>query len=306
MALGCGRVSHVDVFALNARNTYTKSTVQLYGAAVWCRSFAEEGRGVGALGPVLRQLSAHEGEDVRAEVGDRDSGQDQEARVIDYDGQVLLTQLRRPSDEAVAWRKLPCRGAGAEHGERPAVAVVDRGAGLRTDQGLVTEIVVPCDGLIPSLALVVMLRTGRRVGVRVSSRMVGAGNSGGSVSGPKVIGLASNPRRRRHDDEAVAAVHGHHGNSGHHVLEPAIRLKPADALAELVRQRGAVLRRGGGDQRAQQRHLPGGEVAPVVAALDLGDQAQGLVLSNIMEKMNVANRDQIRERSLPLCEVVST
>ena len=49
MALGCGRVSHVDVFALNARNTYTKSTVQLYGAAVWVEASLRKGVGLERL-----------------------------------------------------------------------------------------------------------------------------------------------------------------------------------------------------------------------------------------------------------------
>ena len=54
----------------------------------------------------------------------------------------------------------------------------------------------------------------------------------------------------------------------HHVLEPAVGLAPADAPAELLRERVAVQRRRTGDQRAQERHLFGGEVASVIAALD--------------------------------------
>ena len=85
----------------------------------------EHGRGVVALGPVVGQLPADQREDVRAQVGDRDPGQDEEPRIVDHEGEVLLAQLRRPSDEAVAGRELACRRAEAEHGERPAVAVVD-------------------------------------------------------------------------------------------------------------------------------------------------------------------------------------
>ena len=75
------------------------------------------------------------------------------------------------------------------------------------------------------------------------------------------------PLRRRQGDQAVL-VHGQHGHPRHHVLEPAVGLEPADAPAELLRQGMAVQRRRAGDQRAQQRHLPRREVAPVIAALD--------------------------------------
>ena len=75
------------------------------------------------------------------------------------------------------------------------------------------------------------------------------------------------PPRRRQGDHAVA-VHGEHGDAGHHVLERAVGLEPADAPTELSRQGGAGGLRIGGDQGAQQRHLVGGEVASVVAALD--------------------------------------
>ena len=63
-------------------------------------------------------------------------------------------------------------------------------------------------------------------------------------------------------------MHGQHGHPGHHVLEPAIGLEPADAPAELLRQGVAVQRRRASDQRAQQRHFLGAEVAAVIAALD--------------------------------------
>ena len=72
---------------------------------------------------------------------------------------------------------------------------------------------------------------------------------------------------RRQNDEAVA-VHIEHGDPGHHVLEAAVGLEPADAPAERLRQAMAVQRRRAGDQGAQQRHLFGGEVAAVIAALD--------------------------------------
>ena len=61
-------------------------------------------------------------------------------------------------------------------------------------------------------------------------------------------------------------MHGQHGDLGHHVLETTVGLEPAGTLAE-----GAGDGRTGrlsGDQGAYQRHLVGGEVAPVIAAGD--------------------------------------
>ena len=173
-------------------------------------SLDEHGRGVVVLGPVLGQAPADEGQDVRAEIGDFDPGQDQESRVVDHEGKVLLAQLPCPSDEVVARGELPRGGGEAEHGERPAVAVVDGVAHLGADQGLVSEIVVAGDELVPELALpgaahdgaqveradLVEGRRGReqrRFGVRPED----------DRPGPVLPSL-----RRRQGDQAVP-VHGH-------------------------------------------------------------------------------------------------
>ena len=73
-------------------------------------------------------------------------------------------------------------------------------------------------------------------------------------------------------------MHGQHGDPGHHVLEPAVGLEPADEPAELSRQSGAGRLRIDSDQRAQQRHFPGGEVAAVIAALDPAGHAGAVKL----------------------------
>ena len=194
---------------------------------------------------------------MRTQVGDIDPGQDQESRVVDHEGKVLLALLPCPSDEVVARGELPRGGGEAEHGERPAVAVVDGVAHLGADQGLVSEIVVAGDELVPELALAGAAHDGaqvertdlvegrrgreqRRFGVRPED----------DRPGPVLPSL-----RRRQGDQAVP-VHGQHGDPGHHVLEAAVGLEPADAPAELLRQHMAVQRRRPGDQRAQQRHFP--------------------------------------------------
>ena len=67
-------------------------------------------------------------------------------------GQVLLALLGRPSDEVVARGELPGGGGEAEHGDGPAVAVVNGVAHLGADQGLVSEVVVAGDELVPEPA----------------------------------------------------------------------------------------------------------------------------------------------------------
>ena len=86
------------------------------GGAVEARGFAEGFEQDGADGvasaPVVGQASFDLGEEVRGEVGDAYPGQDQEAGVVDHEGQVALPGFGGPADEAVAGRGLP--GGGAE------------------------------------------------------------------------------------------------------------------------------------------------------------------------------------------------
>ncbi len=79
---------------------------------------------------------------MRAEVGDFDPVQDEEPRVVDHEGKVLLAQLRRPTDECIARGELPRSGGEAEHGEGPAAPVMYGVADLGADEGLVAEVVV--------------------------------------------------------------------------------------------------------------------------------------------------------------------
>ena len=75
-------------------------------------SLDQHGGGALSFGPVPGQAAAHDGEHVRAVFGDLDPRQDEEARVVDHQRQVLLAQLGNPCDEAVAPDELP--GGGGE------------------------------------------------------------------------------------------------------------------------------------------------------------------------------------------------
>ena len=152
---------------------------------------------------------------------------------------------------------------------RPAVAVVDGVAHLGADQRLVSEVVVAGDELVPQPALAGLAHDGSQV---ERADLVEGGRCGeqrrlGVRSEDNRAGWVPSPLRRWQFDEAVT-MHGEHGDPGHHVLETAVGLEPADAPAELSRQGGAGRLGIGGDQGAQQRHLIGGEVAAVVAALN--------------------------------------
>ena len=170
-----------------------------------------------------------------------DPGQDEEPGVVDHEGEVLLAQLRRPPDELVAWGELPRGGAEAEHGDGPAVAVVDGVAHLGADQGRVSEIVVAGDELVPELPFpgathdgVQVERTDLVEGCRGREQRRLGVRSEDDRPGPALASLG-----RRQGDHAVA-VRGQHGDLGHHVLEPAVGLEPADAPAELSRQAARV------------------------------------------------------------------
>ena len=196
-------------------------------------------------------------------------GNYQEPWVVDHQREVLLAHLGRPSDEVVARGELPGGGGEAEHGERPAVAVVDGVAHLGADQGLVAEVVVAGDELVPELPFPGVAHDGAEVeGANlVEGRRRGEQRRLGVRSEDDGLGPALPAPRRRQGDDAIA-VHGEHGHLRHHVLEAAVGLEPADTPAELSGQGGSGRLRIGGDQGAQQRHLVSGEVATVVAALD--------------------------------------
>ena len=118
-----------------------------------------------------------------------DPGQDQEPRVVDHQRQVFLALVcGRPSDEAVARGELPCGGGEAEHGERPAVSVVDGVAHLGADQGLVAEVVVAGDELVPQPAL---------AGARARQSLISSGRTSSRVGRRREQRRLRCPGRRR-------------------------------------------------------------------------------------------------------------
>ena len=196
----------------------------------------EDGGRAIALGPVFGQAPADDGEEVGAEVGDPDPWQDEEPRVVDHEGEVLLAQLRRPADEGIARGELPRGGGEAEHGEGPAAPVVDGVAHLGADEGLVAEVVVAGDELVPEPALAGSAHGDAHIERPDLIEGLGRRDEGrfGVGSEDDRPGPVLPPLRRRQRDQAVL-VHGEHGHPGHHVLESAVGLVPVDAAAEFLR-----------------------------------------------------------------------
>ena len=115
------------------------------------KSPAERGeyRGVAAS---RRELSLQAGEQVGGQRGEPDPGQDEIAGVIDDQGQVALAGGRIPAHETVARGRFPSGGAEADQGQQEAVGGVHEVAQLGAGQGLVAEVVVALDELVPEAA----------------------------------------------------------------------------------------------------------------------------------------------------------
>ena len=157
------------------------------------------------------------------------------------------------------------------NGQRPAVSVVDGVAHLSTDQGPVSEIVVAGDELVPQPA---------PRGSRVRQGASPAGGPRRGRSGPGTAVVRCRVRRRSRGAGCAALCRG--GGSAitpsrcmaSMVTRAIMSLRPPSGLSQPMRRQNSLdnaARLGlrlGGDQGAQQRHLIGGEVAPVVAALD--------------------------------------
>ena len=67
--------------------------------------------------PVFGQASFHDRQQMGAEIGDADPGQNEESRIVDHPRQVLLALFVGPADKAVTRRQFPCGGGEAEQGK---------------------------------------------------------------------------------------------------------------------------------------------------------------------------------------------
>ncbi len=114
--------------------------------------FQQHGTDAIALAPVVGKLAGGESEQVGGEIGHLDPGQDQIPGVIDEAGQVALAGGGVPADEAVAGGGFPGGGAEAEQGQGQAVGRAGKVAQLGAGQGLVAEVVVALDELVPERA----------------------------------------------------------------------------------------------------------------------------------------------------------
>ena len=141
-------------------------------------------------------------------------------------------------------------------------------AQLGPGQGAETEVMVALDVFVPQAAAGVAGAQGRdaqraQVAQASRGRQQGRGLGGGRQRGRAAPGRRAEPRGQR---EQAVAFHAQQGHAGAHVLEPAVGLAPAEALADGARERdaaGSGVAAGG--QPPDQGQFLGGEVAPAVA-----------------------------------------
>ena len=191
-----------------------------------------------------------------AEVGQAGPGEDQEAAVVAYPGEIGLALFAGPSDEVIARGELPGGGAEAEQGQGDeAAAVVDRIAHLGPDQGFEAEVMVAGDRVVPASGGATagagdgehLQRAGLCEGPgQRMHRRVGVGGDG-ALATARTVRLPGG----RQGDQSVA-MHFQHQHPGRQVLESAIGLDPAEVLTKRLGQGTAVPRRMVGHQGPQK------------------------------------------------------
>ena len=144
---------------------------------------------------------------------------------------------RIPAHEAVAGGGFPGRGAAAEQGQQEAVGGVHEVAQLGTGQGLVAEVVVALDELVPEAA------AGVGGAQQAEAQGAGLGQRGGQ--GPEGRRISPRGRReraqtrfrrqRRRQGQPAVALHAQQGHARAHLLEAAVGLAPVQRLADRLR-----------------------------------------------------------------------
>ena len=121
-------------------------------AAGFAEGFEQDGAEAVAMEPVVGEGAGGEGEQVGGEVRDAGPGQDQEAGVIDDEGEVAQAGGGVPADEAVTGAHFPGGGREAEQGEGEAAGGVDEVAQLGAGESGEPEVVVALDVFVPEEA----------------------------------------------------------------------------------------------------------------------------------------------------------
>ena len=102
--------------------------------------FEEDGSEGEALSPVVLDAAGGQGEELGGEAFGFDPGEDEEAGVVDNEGEARLPLIVRPADEGVPGSDLPGGGAEAQTGQR-GLSREGEVADLGSGKGLMAEVV---------------------------------------------------------------------------------------------------------------------------------------------------------------------
>ena len=126
------------------------SSVAGAGKALTFHERLQQNGGVLIAGePIASQPFGGKGEYLGSKVSRIHPGQDEKAGVVDDEVKVLGALLGIPADEVVAWGDFPCRGAETEGGQKLAIGAEDEVAELRAGKGLVSQVMMTLDQLVP-------------------------------------------------------------------------------------------------------------------------------------------------------------
>ena len=99
--------------------------------------------------PIVGQPFGGKGEYLGCEISRSHPGQNEKPGVVDDEVKVLGALLGSPADEVAARGDFPCRGAKTKSGEELAVGAEDEVADLSAGKGLVAQIVMALNQLVP-------------------------------------------------------------------------------------------------------------------------------------------------------------
>ena len=197
--------------------------------------FDEDGSEGEALSPVVLDAAGGQGEELGGEAFGFDPGEDEEAGVVDNEGEARLPLIVRPADEGVPGGDLPGGGAEAQTGQR-GLSREGEVADLGSGKGLVAEVVIALYEVVPEMLLgprgggaQMKIRTGRKGPVigRLGSGQFGVADP----PGPGAIGVGALGGGQ---DEKAVPLHPEEGHAAGERREGPVGLDPAEALADLA------------------------------------------------------------------------
>jgi hypothetical protein len=206
-----------------------------------------------------------------------DPRQDQEARVVDDELQVLLALLMGPADEAFPVGQPPRAGPEAQQRDQP-ISRIHAVADLAARHRRVAQVVVPRDILVPQpggrTAPVDDAQAQRRQLVYSGHqhRLLVGGRRGDELGSAARLG----DLRGRQCDQPIG-LHAQHRHAATHLAQPPVGTAPIQLLAHQARQRRALERRVQLDQVGDRLQIIWAELAPAIPFHELSMVAMSVL-----------------------------